>query len=156
MDCKQCKIKYSRFADLRKHIKNKHPGELDKLAPIKNSSYKFSCNCGKTFNQRNNFNLHLTTHHPELKSEGSKKCPLCNFTGYFKTNLINHYSVVHQIIIEEETLQFNSETESNNWKGLLEKQELCSFVKCRGMLEKNSKRQNNWGCSRSGDRKSVV
>lgn len=66
--CRECKHRFSRFSDLRKHVKKFHIQKLDKIAPLKVKSYKFQCtHCKKNFNHKRNMTVHLRKTHPEGK-----------------------------------------------------------------------------------------
>lgn len=57
------------------------------------------------------------------------KCPLCQYTGFSRDILIQHYTGDHFLQIENEKLQFDTFEEFELWKANIERETFASFTK---------------------------
>ena len=84
-NCDSCEKSFAASANLKRHIKTVHEGQMD-----------YKCvSCGKSFTQSGNLKNHIKTIH-----EGQKNytCPHCKQAFYQKSNFERHVNKSSQII----------------------------------------------------------
>ncbi|XP_048526625.1 uncharacterized protein LOC109543670 isoform X1 [Dendroctonus ponderosae] len=156
--CAKCEKTYSTEGNLRKHIRTKHPNDQS-IIPRKykeEGNFQYNCTCGKNFNHKHHFIYHVKSHgcdviNPVLTPmRVLKKCPICPYSDFYINNLMKHFEGNHNIVIQEQLLQFSSEDLFDGWKSETEKKTISSFVK-------NYSKKSSLGittkfiCNRSGN-----
>lgn len=153
--CRECWKTFSKYSNLRKHIKTFHGSMLEELAPLKKSnSFKFTCeHCHKNFSHKRNLNFHQKTHgtiHNSEKKNNVKNCCMCKT---FKTSsldgLINHFASHHNVSVDSENHNFSKKEDFEHWLMSVETSTKTKYVKKRYFKRKQHV-QFDYVCHRSG------
>lgn len=115
---------------------------------------KYNCPiCKKLFSNIFDFQSHKIDEHgmKERKSILKKICPLCQYEGVSKSELINHFESIHNLSIMSETKSFSSFDEFIAWKTNEEKTTNMIYRnKLKNQFDFNSRKQIIYRCHRSG------
>lgn len=138
--CSLCGTQYKSVVNLRRHARQKHPDEVQIIAPmyLKNkNNFAFSCGiCGRNFNNKKHMRYHLKKSHeitqknPVKKThQSSTKCPLCLFHGSNKPEVLKHFELNHEILLTTKKLEFSSLENFQQWLKSEEKRTKSKYTK---------------------------
>ncbi|KAL3277347.1 hypothetical protein HHI36_012698 [Cryptolaemus montrouzieri] len=158
--CTECGSLFSTISNLRKHVRQKHPGKLEEVAPLiyKNkNNFKFSCEiCDKNFNHERYFRFHMKSHvkpddniKEETGNKPSKKCPICSILLPSAAEILGHFFQEHDITISTTEMEFTSIYEFEEWLRKMEKSTQSKFVK-KGTKTSRKHVKTSYFCHRSG------
>lgn len=145
--CSKCKYKTPHKHNLVTHIAT-HSKDISN-SPAKIQMLK-CLQCKAQFASRKNLNRHKKRVHGIKVNRFNilRKCPICSFSSsmYQKKDIHKHYEVAHNFSMKWEHHEFNSLDTFQDWKRLIEKTTVASFVKSRTM----AKGHFVYNCNRCG------
>lgn len=147
--CDKCSSSFSAIYSLNYH-KHKVHGE------IKEAKREFQCcECHCSYSTEKNLKSNFKSKHAiedqnvKSKIKINGECPMCNCLMQEGASL--HFSSVHNININIQTLEFTSLSEFICWKENMEKETISKFVKRRGSKNAESHTTHYYICHRSGN-----
>lgn len=155
-ECHECNKKFSNGSNLRAHVKKFHSEKLADLAPFqyKNPNiFNFPCHCGKNFNYERHLRHHKRKQHGLIQQRSlssKKKCPLCSFHTFAKTEIKRHFQEVHRIVLNTRQLEFPSVEDFLIWKTIFEKETSSKYTSVTPTIHKTHS-YNYYVCHRSGN-----
>jgi len=150
--CDKCDSQFSKIYSLNYHIRKGH----DEEQPIRRTFQCSKCPC--KYSKDKYLRSHMRKKHaennqtnqPQISKTG--KCPICDCS--MLEGVIFHFSSVHQINIDIQSLEFASLEEFTAWKANIEKETIAKFVKKRGSNDMNTYVKHYYICHRTGNYRS--
>ncbi|KAF6213817.1 hypothetical protein GE061_011539 [Apolygus lucorum] len=145
--CSDCFKTFSHAGDLRHHRQLYH--QLEKRPPVHYFCYYCNFKTLYKYNLSKHVKAHLTQ--KRKKTRNNNVCSLCGtFECVDRKLMVDHYKSAHEVLLNEQTLNFNSWDQFLAWKLDTENAECCKFVMRDGKKQRERFIVSKYRCFRDG------
>ncbi|XP_050299208.1 uncharacterized protein LOC126738101 [Anthonomus grandis grandis] len=147
--CQACSKAFTNHSNFKRHVLKFHYDKRYTL--LGNNLLKHICQiCGENFSFFKHLKSHEKLAHDKIKKIFKKSCPLCEFGHIDRSELVSHFESDHNLVINSETIVFNTYEQFSKWKGEIEVATNAVYVKKNGNLNGEKRKYAYFTCQCSG------